>query len=302
MVSKTEPLGKKAVRESFNPAPNHRGRGLTRIEKKREYAEYAKRKKIVYEAEKRNKNHLVLFLASDGNNPNKMRFYLMGGKSAIIYAYDIAPRIGRKTPNLRPDTDLTEEKFKDGMCSIANLELLESKLSAIGIERVHVKGETGEIVYYKLLHEYTDDEIKEMLKARKAEINKLNTTLFSKVLHPDIHKQILYIQKTVYHKTMNMNSVDRVALQTEILTPVFRLADEYTIMAHGGRDEYEMAVEMLNTVYVLMMRVKFLQDLELWDVVTCARVGENLAMLEVLLKGKIINKKDKEEEKGEAKN
>ena len=103
-----KPVLEKATR------PNHRGRGRTPADKREAAARYNERKKIVFEAEERNFEHLVLFLASDGDNPNtKKKFYIMGGNSAIIYAYDIAPRIGRKNVMLRPMRTAIERIYVD---------------------------------------------------------------------------------------------------------------------------------------------------------------------------------------------
>ena len=300
MTEKAEPLGKKAVRASFAgdaggelPRQNHRLRGMTKREKKREYAEYAKRKKVVYDFEQRNTKYLVLFLASDGNNPEKkQKFYLMGGNSAMIYAYDIAPRIGRKTPAIRSDLDFTDERFEDGMCSIMGIETLEDKLAGIGIHRDKKYDKKDLIIFFKLNHEYTKDDIKQMSKIRKNEIKKVNTTLFAKVIYPDVHKLILSLQASIYHKTMNISRDHREVLREQILGPMFTLANEYTLMAHGARDELEAGNRMLDAIYILMMRVRFLQDLELWDVATCAKIGKELAMLEITIKGKIINKNE----------
>lgn len=124
-MSESENLNKKEIRRRLaeeDLTPNHRGRGRTRGEIRRDYRRYEERKKIVVEAEKRNHTHLVLFLASDGENPEQeKKFYHMGGNSAIFYAYDIAPRIGRKDVSIRPDLDSTRQKFKKGITTISIL-------------------------------------------------------------------------------------------------------------------------------------------------------------------------------------
>ena len=300
---RAEPLNKKAVRESFSsefgeqpPRQNHRSRGMTNREKKRLYARYAQRKKFVYDLEQRNKRYLILFLSSDGENPEKReKFYFMGGNSAIIYAYDIAPRIGRKTPAIRADRDFTEEKFENGMCAVMGLQTLEDKLAGIGIYRDKKIEKEDMVIFFKLNHEYTKDDVEQMLKLRKNEIKMVNTTLFAKVIYPDIHKLVLILQTTIYHKTMNVSREHREVLQAQILDPMFALANEYTLMAHGARDEVKAGEKMLEAIYILMMRVRFLQDLEIWDVATCAKIGKDLAMLELLIKGKIINKNENED-------
>ena len=304
MVSKTEDLNKQAVRKELNknhddsaPRPNHRGRGRTQAEKRKNYAEYLKRKKIVFEAEERNFEHLVLFLASDGTNPEKKRkFYIMGGNSAIIYTQEIAPRIGRKNATLRPDLDIGEYTFKYGVAAIADLEQLTEKLAEIGVKKVE-KSSNDLIVYFKLKRKYEKDEIKQMLKAREKDIKEMNRILYATVVYPDINKLVMMLKTTVYHKVKQMNREDRELLRDMILEPAFSVANTYTMMAHGEKPELEAAGAMMEELDILMDRVLTLGDLQLWDISTCARVGKMAAELRVLVKGKIINKASSNEAK-----
>lgn len=297
MVSQTEDINKVKVRAELNKnfddgvdRPNHRGRGRTPAEKRQSYAEYNKRKKVVFEAEQRNFEHLVLFLASDGDNPEKKtKFYNMGGNSALIYVQEIAPRIGRKNASLHPDYDHGEYKFGGGVTSIGDLELLTKKLAEIGIKRVKTKS-NDLIVYFKLPHKYTKDEIKALEKERLNEIKDMNKILYAKVVYPDIHRQVLTLKQAVYHKVVKINRTDREILQDRLLDPVFEMADQYAMMAHGDADELECAKKMVKAVDVLMDRILMMCDLQIWDVSTGARLGKTAGELNILLKGKIINK------------
>lgn len=292
----TESINKIKVRETLVKA-NHRGRGRTDAEKKRDYAEYRERKKKVYEFEKKDTNHLMLFLASDGKRPDqKKKFYIMGGKSAVVYVFEIAPRIGRKSAELKPDTDIDSEcKFKH-VAVIANLPVLTDKLKEIGIKRVPVKGiKDDSIVSFELLQKYEPNDIKQMLKTYNAEIVELNNILYPKVLYPDIHKQILMLKTTVYHKTKNLPHEHREILQDKILNPVFLLVDTYAMMTHDCMDEVEAANEILKQASIMRERVSLMQELQLWEVSTCAKIGKILAEINILTKGKIINKHKKDE-------
>lgn len=293
---KAEVVSKKEVRNLMatenltdKPRPNHRGRGRTPAEKRESYARYNERKKIVFEAEERNFEHLVLFLASDGDNPNQQKkFYVMGGNSAIIYAYDIAPRIGRKSVLLRPDLDNGYYKFKHGVTSISNLALLTEKLQEIGISRVLVDN-NDLIVYFRLKRKYDKDEIKALLKLRRDEVKEMNKILYTKVVFPDIHRQTMELRTVVYHKLIKMTRTDREILEDKILEPVFRISDAYALMAHGDREITVAGIEMTEAIDILMDRVAMLMDLEFWDVASCARVGKILAGLKNLVVGKMVN-------------
>lgn len=294
----TENINKQEVRKVLT-GQNHRGRGRTDAEKKRDYAEYRLRKKKVYEFEKSDTNHLMLFLASDGKRPDqKKKFYVMGGKSAVVYVFEIAPRIGRKSAELRPDTDIDDEfKFKY-TAVIANLPVFVDKLKEIGIKRVPVKGvEDDSIVSFELPQKYEPNDIKLMLKSYNAAVQELNNILYPKVLYPDIHKQILMLKTTVYHKTKNLQHEHRAILQDRLLDPIFALVDTYAMMTHDSMDELEAAEEILKQTAIMRERVSLMQELQLWEVSTCAKIGKILAEINMLVKGKIINKKKKNEAK-----
>ncbi len=291
-MSDSKNLSKKEVRkmmaeESLNP--NHRGRGLTAAEKKRFYADYYARKKIAFEAESRNHQYLVLFLASDGKVPGKeKKFYHMGGKSAIIYAYEIAPMIGRPHVELKPDFDLGDYKFKRGMVSIANLEKLTVLLAERDINRVERKNDNDDIVYFKLNRIYTDDDIQNLIEAHRDERQQLNKIIYSEVLFPDIHSKVLTLKTTTYHKMMKLPRADREVLQNRVLDPVLNLSEFYSQMAHGDMDTHEAALQMIKNIDTFFDRLSTLIDLNLIEASSVARLGKLASELKLLVKGKML--------------
>ena len=284
-------LGKKAVRENLNAVAeeidkkkqNHRGRGRTDSEKKEIYRRYEERKNIVFEAEKRNFEHLVLFLASDGEDPKKeKKFYVMGGNSAIIYVGEIASRIGRREVFLKPDHDRTVNIFANGVTKIADIEAFTENMKRLKIERVE-KNSSKWIVYYKLPHKYTEEEISKMLKRIKADRKKLNEVVYAKLLFPSVNKQILKLKPLVYHAVIKMERTARETLGDEIMRPVFEMADAYALMTNGCVEK-EIALEKIKAlVSILGDRVLTMTDLQLWAVSTATRIALTLADLKAAL-------------------
>ncbi len=294
MVTKAEPLSRKEIRDEINAGnenvikPNHRGRGLTLPEKKRMYARYNERKKLAYTAEERNYQHLVMFLASDGENPEKKKkFYVMGGHSALIFVSEIAPRIHRKRAILRPDLDNTDCRFKTGLCYIGDLALLSSQLKTVGVERVKAKTNDDNefVVYFKLARRYTADEIRQMAKVLKKEKEEVNRVLYSPKVYPNIYKHILVLRRLMYHKVKNMNPLEREMVGVRLMEPVFEIMAFYDKTVSGLVEEREAAYEMLGWLNILRDRVSMMVDLELWDVISSARVGEVLAEFNNAIKG-----------------
>lgn len=285
-------VNRKEARKVLNEVgKNHRGRGRTGAEKKAGYKKYYEYKKKAIELEKRNKQYLILWPASDFN-VNGKQFYNMGGNSAIIYVHELAPRIKRR-PTLRRDMDTCNdnEKFYSGVCSIQSLYKLESALKSININREPAK---NGLVFFKLPREYTKDEIKGMLKYEQAKLDNLNKILYSKVLYPDIHRLILDLKKLIPSKVKNMEKTYREVIGMEMIKSLMILVRNYTQMAHGDKDELEAAIEMDRECDMILAEISIFNELQKWDMEVCISMGAKVVGIKQLLRGKIINKKEGE--------
>lgn len=66
--------------------------------------------------------------------------------------------------------DNGEDKFHSGICSVSDVELLEEKLSEIGIKRMETTKGYEDFIIFKLNREYSKTEIREMLKQQQKKI------------------------------------------------------------------------------------------------------------------------------------
>lgn len=285
-------LNKKEVRAALhgkNNIYNRRGRGRSPEEKRKSYAKYRETKRKALEFEKTNTEYLVLWPASDKDYNKEHTFYNMGGNSAIIYVHEIGPRIKRK-PVLRHDMDNgnRDEKFHSGVCSVADLDKLTEKLKTINIERVET--EDKELVFFKLNREYPPDEVREMLKQEQKRIDALNKVIYSKVLHPDIHKQVLELKKLIPPKIKNMDKTYREVVGMEMMRTLMNLIRSYSQMAHGDIEEKEGAQKMMLEADMILEETSLFNELKLWEVVFCIRIADITNGMRQLLKGKILNK------------
>ena len=80
------------------------------------YKIYFEQKQLALILEKSNDSKLILF-PSVSTRGAKDEWLKLGGNSALFYKYLIAPRLGKKSPTIRPDTD-TNHRFKNGIISI----------------------------------------------------------------------------------------------------------------------------------------------------------------------------------------
>lgn len=259
-------LNAKKVREELHAVQhNSRGRGRSETEKRASYAKYRENKKKVLDLETRNKQHLILYPASDADVKEE-KFYNMGGISAIIYCHEIGPRIKRK-PVLRRDMDNGVDKFHSGICSVSNLEKLTEKLAEIGIKR---QKDFGDIVIFKLSRAYEKDEIKEMLKSEQAKLDSLNKLIYSKVLYPDIHRQLIELKRIIPAKVKNMDKTYREVVGMKMIDSMLELLRSYSQMAHGDLEPKRAGEIMMLELDMILEEISIFNELKLWEVSACA--------------------------------
>lgn len=278
--------------DSANKKPhNSRGRGRSPAEIRESYARFYATKKKAIDLEARNVQHLVLWPASDADT-NKKKFYNMGGRSAIIFAYEIGPRLKRK-PMLRHDMDNGPEKFHSGVCSIADLEKLTRELESLGIKKLPPTKGYEELVIFKLNREYSKEEIKGMAKEEQRRMDELNKALYSTVLYPDIHRQILDLKRAIPNKVKNMDSIFREIIGVKLIDSLMVLIRAYSQMAHGDLDELEAGKKMVLELDMMLAEISMLNELKLWDVTACVRIANIINGAKQIIKGKIINKHER---------
>ena len=282
---RAEDMGPERVRAALHLEHNSRGRGRSEAEKRESYARYRANKKLAMQLETRNTRYLILFPASDADT-NAEKFYNMAGNSAIIYCHEIGPRLKRK-PVLRRDMDLGPDRSHSGICSISNLAALEQRLAEIGVKR---RDNHGDLVIFKLAREYPKDEIREMLKQEQVRLDALNKLIYSEVLFPDIHRQIIELKRLVPAKVKNMDKTYRDVIGIRIMEPLMEVVRSYSEMTHGDTEVKVAAEKMMRELDMMLAEVSMLNELKLWEVSTCTRVASAAVTIRQLIRGKILNK------------
>lgn len=291
MVEKTKKnLNKKEVREAlYGDKPrNSRGRGRTETELKQIYRDYYERKRKVVEFEKTNYEFLALLPASDSYKSDT-GFYVMGDNSAIMFAVEYGPRI-KRSPTLRYDMDngKDHEKFKKGVCFIRDLSKLEKELATIGVERKKTKDEA--LILFKLPTKHDAKEIRAMYKQEQERLDKLNAIVYSKVLYPDIHKQIITMKHDIPVKIKNMDPTYRGLVGHYTIDALVRIMKTYMGMTHGMVDEKLAGRTIIEECDVILSMLSMYSELQLLEVSTCIRVANTVNGLRQLVKARIVNK------------
>ena len=275
-----------------NVSPNHRDRGLTRGEKRKARDAYTRRKAQVYEVEQDNHKLLIIFKASSVSRRIESQYYILGGNSAVIFAGDIGGRLNR-SPKLRADTDNGKYKFENGVVFVRNLPKLMKELEALGLKRQKLSKQWAddEIVCYRLNREYTDAEIRGILKEREAELEKNNNTIYPKVVYPEVHKYIITISDYMLPKVIRLDSNCREVIGRDIANTVMKLTKTYSRMMRGEMSNGEGRYELLCIVDDLFALVKIMMDLGKWELSSCARMGEQIDKLRRAIKATITQER-----------
>lgn len=72
-----------------------------------------------------------------------------------------------------------------------------------------------DLIIFKLHREYPKEEVREMLKQEQKDLDNLNKLLYSKVLYPDIHRQMIELKKScqlLYHYGLNSIIVSKACI------------------------------------------------------------------------------------------
>lgn len=116
-------------------------------------------KQKVMDFELTNEQYLLIYASTD-------KFYKIAGHSAIFFAQNIAPQIGRRC-HIRPDTDHYFPS-KEGVISVRDLDGLELQLKNVNINLVKSKT-TAELRFYKLPQRHTAADLAKLKDAQATE-------------------------------------------------------------------------------------------------------------------------------------
>lgn len=126
----------------------------------------------------------------------------------------------------------------------------------------------GDLVIFKLAREYPKDEIREMLKQEQVRLDALNKLIYSEVLFPDIHRQIIELKRLVPAKVKNMDKTYRDVIGIRIMEPLMEVVRNYTEMAHGDVDAKTAGGKMMLELDMMLAEISILDELKLWGIST----------------------------------
>lgn len=274
--AKVPSLSKQKVRQTVNKTPS----------KRQIVSDYRVRKKEVFALEENNQKYLYFYPASDAAT-NSVKFYYLGGNSAIIYAGEYADRIGRKA-KLRRDDDLGEFRFYRGVCAFSDVETIIEKLLALGgIKR---EPDHNGIIALRLPRNYTKTEIRAMYKTRETELEKVNILISPNIAYPEVNKQIIKLRKELPAKINRLSDRYFDTFGKTFFDALNDLCYHYTLLTRKRVDATKAGANMLIAVEKIFTCLSLINDCGVWEVSVCARIAETTTILERLIITKLLKK------------
>ena len=233
------------------------------------YKLYFKTKQLAKLLEEDNNSKLILFPSASGEKDEWLK---MGGSSALFYKYLIAPRLNKKSPTIRPDTDLSH-RFKDGIISIHWKNLFLKNLTKIGLPPPH---EENGLLIVELNHKFTQAEIKKLKSREKEKHAEINQILKPKNSIPELYHILLVLAKSLPPKVAKLKEPYRNDFGSQINHTVCELFITYTdyvdknITSLSAKSSFHRSVNKLNALLIILNENKLL------DYSTIGRVGRTL--------------------------
>lgn len=232
-----------------------------------------KLKALVMKLESENYDRLI-FYQSDNC------YYKLAGHSALIYAGNVAKRIGRRF-NLRADTD-HYSKSVDGVISIVMNDVLQESLSAIKAIP-DLSNKNSNIMIFKLPYKYSEEDIEQFREMTKQEERQINQIILPKSPIPTLYVYINELTEIIYHNSKNMPHFGSTTLGADIFNSICSVHRCYLNYANGFIKLDDMAKTMKKNIIYLKNQMKIVETLHLINNKSICKILEVLVATERLV-------------------
>lgn len=253
--------------------------------------EYRKKKAHAMLLEEDNYDSIIVFPSKEAP------WYKIGGKSALIYAYDVAPRVCKKSelPQIRPDTDKNMPKSADGILSIRNIKLLIERLAKDGIKEFEIFDDG--IYKFKIGRAFSKEEIKGLRAIKYQKGHELDSMAMTKEVYQDLRYEIAVSTRMILPKCKKMDRFYQDALGREMVEKILEMNDEYLEIANGRGEEIKHFAVIVGNANFVLSRLMAIREIEAWNPITTTEIGAQMVKVKLEVR-KAMDKKKKERVKG----
>lgn len=232
-----------------------------------------KLKTLVMKLESKNYDRLI-FYQSDND------YYKLAGHSALIYAGNIAKRIGRRF-NLRADTD-HYSKSVDGVISIVMNDRLRENLSVIKAT-IDSSNKNPHLIIFRLPYKFSEQDIEQFREWIKQEERQINQIILPKSPIPTLYTYVNELTEMIYHNSKNMSHFGGATLGTDIFNSICSMHRCYLNYANGFIKLDNMASTMKKNIIYLKNEMKIIETLHLINNKNICKILEILVATERLV-------------------
>lgn len=235
---------------------------------------YEEQKQLAILLEKTNNSRIIVF-PSIPNKNGEYEWYKIGGNSAYFYKYIVAPRLGKKSPTIHPDTDLNR-RFKDGVILVHWIDTLINNLKDLNYKS---KNESG-LIIFDLNHTFTTEEIQNLKQLEKTKQNHLSRLFRPKNADPTFFSIVIELSRIIPLKAERLKSAFKPDYASAMNQNLLTIRETYQSYANGRLDEPLAFKELYRCVDNLNAILAILIDNNCLDLTSQARLGRLLADLE----------------------
>ena len=264
------------------------------VETVEKFIAYRKIKAHAKELEKGNLRRLIVFPSQelskekqlDKNGREKTVWYKMGNFSALCYAYDIGPRMGRKEVRVFADRDerVTKMQF---VVSINDIELLKAKMAELGYKDVQ-EYDDG-IVAFDLAYNYTEQDVEIWKGVESQKQSRINEVILPKRAVPAIGGGIINLMQ---HGMPRLRKLERPYFEVagkSMGKDIIELMTIYHSFADGLMSGEEAGKKMHYLCNRLLAALEMLRELKALTVPACLELGIEIANLKEVVERKCLN-------------
>lgn len=258
-------ISRKDVKQALKDGPSG---GKKKITKEQRRAHAVVKKKAI-ELEHKNKDAVIIFPAVDPP------WYRAGNLSALIYIFDLAPRMGRKSKILIDD-DKAVESFK-WSAAIHDKETFIAGMKKIGYEKYEDLGDgiyrfpLGKTLTRKQIDDYyaqvrqIQDELLALAKVEKS--------------FPKFYGQLIQTLPIVFSKVKRMSPQVREMVGNRLWENMMRVNELYFRIARGKVKSKPGFEKMIEIIEVILDEMVLISDVSIWDPMTAAKMTKIAAEL-----------------------
>lgn len=221
--------------------------------------------------ERANRNAIMMIPCSGSKN-----WHEMAERSALIYYYEVCKKLKRKV-KFFADTMSLYDQYEIGYIRSLGVDTIRENLKKVGLYKSELKEE--DLVVFQLNTEYSKEAIQKLQETEMSRRQKNLAPESTGLLNPTLH-QILVRSSNRLHG-LCMRRLDKLSSQTNG-ADIVRLVD-------GMLENYHQAAmlptklkpriiekysEMRKTVYILIIKIRLLGEVGLWDFDMCSSVTE----------------------------